>query len=707
MVNEAGAFRKNRQKPACAGKMEDEGRAFLHTWHMGKQGLIERGSKMIRKRKQFRTRLCGALAAGAAVCLSLFAGPAIRGYAADADKVYEVRVVATNDMHARAESSKSSYGFGRIKTIADEARDAADLALLLDAGDFYHGQAFATLTEGENIAKLAAAAGYDAVCVGNHDWSYGKERLRTLAELTAKENQSGGFALLGGNVKKSDGQPFFAQQYLVKEMPAEGETVKVGVFGVIDPQLYTKTTPSNVEGLVFEDMAGYVKQAVADLQAQGCGLIIGMAHCNAPAQLAQSMSGVDLWIAGHEHVSLEEQVADQAGKRVYVLEAGYYGAQVNVAQMRFTYEKGESGKYEVQGLTITPSARKEDRIAQTASDSAVDALYQSLADAQEGILSETVGQTPVKLEATWEAVRIGETTMGRLVTEAYLKESGADVALENAGGIRTGRDIEAGEVTKRDAVDTFPYGNYLVTKELTGAQLKELLEICIEIGKKNQAANAAGDYDGWPQESGSYLQVGGVQVSFDPDKDAGDRITRLEIGGQPVDGAKKYTVATNNYAAESGDYPMLAEAEEKNQYTACDEIFIRYLQQTEPEVLKKALQAARMVEQKAGGDTPVEPSAPKRTTLKKLTAKKNGFQAVWKKVSSATGYELQYATDKNFSKGSTKILRISKKTTVKKTVKGLKGNKKYYVRVRICQDVSGVHSHSKWSAAKTVKTLKG
>ena len=151
------------------------------------------------------------------ICAAIFFAAAVSSpgilYAAAGEdtKTYEIRIVSTNDMHARAASSESAYGFEKIKTIADEARASSDLAMLLDAGDFYHGQAFATLTKGENIAKLAAAVGYDAVCVGNHDWSYGKERLRALAELSAEDNVSGGFALLGGNVKDSGGNAFFDQ----------------------------------------------------------------------------------------------------------------------------------------------------------------------------------------------------------------------------------------------------------------------------------------------------------------------------------------------------------------------------------------------------------------------------------------------------------------------------------------------------------------
>lgn len=641
---------------------------------------------------------------GAAMFLAMVIVPAGISHAAEDAKTYEVRIVSTNDMHARAAASESTYGFEKVKTIADTARSSSDLALLLDAGDFYHGQAFATLTEGENIAKLAAATGYDAVCVGNHDWNYGKEQLHTLAKLSAENNVSDGFALLGGNVKDS-GNAFFEQEYFIKELQTgQGEPVKIGVIGMIDPELYTKTSPANVEGLVFEDMADYAMQTAASLRNQGCDLIVAMAHCNQPAELAESVSGVDLWIAGHEHTSLEEQVTDKAGEKVYVLEAGCYSSQVNVTRLNFNFEADSSGEYEVSGLTVTPEAYKEDKIEAVPSDEAVAALYQSLDEAQKDILQEKIGETPVKLEAGWEALRIGETTMGRLVTNAYLKESGADIAIENAGGIRTGEDIEAGILTKGDAINTFPYGNYIITKELTGAQLKEMLEISIEIGIQNQAANEAGEYDGWPKNSGSYLQTGGAQVLYDAGKPQGSRIWSLKIGGVPINDTKYYTVATNNYVATSEDYPMFAAAEVKNEYAACDEAFIQYLQQTEPEMLKTALETACMTEQEENGPQQDLTEKPKASKITKLTAKSKGFQVTWKKRPSVTGYQIQYSTNSKFSK-AVKTVNIKKSSSVKKTVKGLKAKKTYYVRVRTYQKQSGQTDHSAWSGTKKVTTL--
>ena len=94
------------------------------------------------------------------------------------------------------------------------------------------------------------------------------------------------------------------------------------------------------------------------------------------------------------------------------------------------------------------------------------------------------------------------------------KAEGKDVAFENAGGIRA--SISEGDVTYGDIISVSPYGNYIVTKQVTGKQLKEILETALDIQMQCIAADESGDYDAWPQSSVSYLQTGGMTVVYDP-----------------------------------------------------------------------------------------------------------------------------------------------------------------------------------------------
>jgi hypothetical protein len=94
-----------------------------------------------------------------------------------------------------------------------------------------------------------------------------------------------------------------------------------------------------------------------------------------------------------------------------------------------------------------------------------------------------------------------------------------------------------------------------------------------------------------------------------------------------------------------------------------------------------------------------------KTSISKLTATKKGFKITWKKNSKATGYQIQYSTDKNFKKNN-KTVTVSKNSTLSKTVSGLTANKKYYVRVRCYKTENGKKYYSSWTGSKTVTTKK-
>ena len=92
---------------------------------------------------------------------------------------FTIKIVHTNDIHARVIENADGkiIGMERLGGIIDENRKGADISLVADSGDMFHGQSIATLVQGESIARLMKECGYDAMTAGNHDWSYGKDRL--------------------------------------------------------------------------------------------------------------------------------------------------------------------------------------------------------------------------------------------------------------------------------------------------------------------------------------------------------------------------------------------------------------------------------------------------------------------------------------------------------------------------------------------------
>lgn len=98
------------------------------------------------------------------------------------------------------------------------------------------------------------------------------------------------------------------------------------------------------------------------------------------------------------------------------------------------------------------------------------------------------------------------------------------------------------------------------------------------------------------------------------------------------------------------------------------------------------------------------PTLPNGTSITKLTSAKKAFTAQWKQNKTVTGYQLEYSTSSKFK--NAKTVTFKKNKTLKTTVKKLKANKKYYVRIRTYKTISGVKYYSSWSKAKTVKAKK-
>ncbi|MEE0559876.1 MAG: hypothetical protein UC707_00245, partial [Ruminococcus sp.] len=95
---------------------------------------------------------------------------------------------------------------------------------------------------------------------------------------------------------------------------------------------------------------------------------------------------------------------------------------------------------------------------------------------------------------------------------------------------------------------------------------------------------------------------------------------------------------------------------------------------------------------------------PAKQEIQKLTAKGKAFFVDWAQKGSATGYEIQYATNLKFT--SAKKVTITNKKTDKTTISKLSGKKKYYVRVRSYTTVKGTKYYGAWSASKSVTTKK-
>jgi 5'-nucleotidase len=114
----------------------------------------------------------------------------------------------------------------------------------------------------------------------------------------------------------------------------------------------------------------------------------------------------------------------------------------------------------------------------------------------------------------------------------------ADVAVMNGGGIRGDRVVPPGALSRRDVVAMLPFANVVVSIDLTGQALRTALEQGLARRER---------------EGGGFLQISGATLTVDPSRPVGQRIVAVEVGGAPLDPARRYRVAVPDYVAHGGD----------------------------------------------------------------------------------------------------------------------------------------------------------
>lgn len=548
-----------------------------------------------------------------------------------------VTVMHTNDIHGsykysyNASKGTGTIGFDGLAVLYSAQSNAPDF--LLDAGDTFHGQSFATMSEGKSIAELMNtfyANGYDATTPGNHDWSYGADKLRTMAGNGATSTP---FAMLCANATSSNGVWSSSITKTLNRTWKDGEgsptfnyKIKVGVVGAMDESLGSSLRADLVAGTSFSGAADAINAEAKRLREdEGCNVIVCIAHTLNAKTFAAKLVGVDTLVAGHEHINLDENVTGADGKPVRVVEAG--SAFTEVGLLSIPYEYDTRGTETTNDDMVTVSAGDSDEKLYTAKD--VDDLLadpnnqnildevrnnkiKPLDDAFESESNKVLGTSSTNYfygeDAAgthgWEMVRTtdlrpskeGDTTkaqtIGHVICGSYLSLTdadpgltSADLAIENAGGIRGG--IAAGNVTAGDVIAISPYGNTLETWTMTGADFLAALEHSLEISDKcndsyelQQAYVAAGhteqeaqDMYKWPDDSGSVLSFDGINVTIDWTQSEGKRIVSATLtkDGSTLDPAKTYTVATNNYIiTNTTDFPTFANAKKLTEWGTCE-----------------------------------------------------------------------------------------------------------------------------------------
>ena len=504
---------------------------------------------------------CGAAALAAASGVApLGRGQVLAGESARADQVV---IYHTNDVHGHLQGDGSSaVGIDYVAALHASTPNS----LLVDAGDVTQGMPVVSLSKGASAIELMNAAGYDAMCLGNHEFDFGQEVLLTNAEAAE-------FPMLSANVVRKD-----SGDALLVGVGACGDGATavlecggrhIGVFGITTASTSHSTSPANVEGLQFEDEVETARCCIADLAAQGVDAIVALCHlgdgpvsCRAvdlaaelePEEAAKLCAIVD----GHSHTVENIEV-----NGVLVAQTGCNLANVGKLTLAFDADGSVSAIEEL----LDPET-----VAQ-ATDPApeVTEVLAEVSAEQDALMAQTLFDTPTTLWAGWLSesaisapTRAVETNLGDVVCDAFRAAAGAYlegeglesmpvVAVENGGGIREA--FARGMVSMGNLVATFPFSNTVVLKKVTPRVLHDLFE-----GSFSGMAGQDPQTGMLLQESGSggFLQMAGCDVVCDPNAEAGARVQAITLEGaaEPLDLADNETpllLVSNSYVMAGGD----------------------------------------------------------------------------------------------------------------------------------------------------------
>jgi 2',3'-cyclic-nucleotide 2'-phosphodiesterase/3'-nucleotidase len=432
-----------------------------------------------------------------------------------------VRVLETADFHgAMLPTDRDGRRSGGSAVLASTLRrlksENPEGTVLLDAGDCFQGTMISDLAFGRPVVEQMNALGYTSWAIGNHEFDWGLDTLeRRVGEMHC--------AALAANLRdRSSGRP---PPWVRADSLIRRRGVRIGVFGLCYPSTPTATRPERVARFSFDDDSAAAAGLVPRLR-RGADLVIGLGHIPGRAdstqrlsgdlaRLARGVPGVDLWLGGHSHARVADEIAG-----VPALIPGAHGEVVALCD-----------------LVVDPVGHRvietRFRLEPTGPDAVIPdssmlALVERWNRRVAPLAAEPVGRNAAPLRRD----RGGESPIGNLVADAIREAAGAELALQNVGGLRAG--LPEGVVTRGMIYEVVPFEDSIVTLELTGAEVRRALEE----GLRDDLVT----------------QVSGIRYTFDLGAPEFSRVVSITAAdGAPFDTTRQYRVACNDFMAGGGD----------------------------------------------------------------------------------------------------------------------------------------------------------
>jgi 2',3'-cyclic-nucleotide 2'-phosphodiesterase (5'-nucleotidase family) len=338
---------------------------------------------------------------------------------------------------------------------------------------------------------------------------------------------------LNDNILDESNQPL---PHIVPTLMREIAGIKVGFAGLLTPK--TKVLASGAKDLNFIPLAKAASAALAALKAQGAEVVVFVTHLSIAEdrELIRQVKGIDLILGGHDHKPITFYE-----KGVLIQKSGHDGQYLGIVNLDLIIENPTQGQ---RTIRIIPSWCMR-AIFEIEADPKIAKMVDYYSQTLSRELNVVVGTAQRELDGRQHVVRSQESTLGDLFADGLRACYHSDVAVINGGAIRSDLRVAAGSaITLKQLHQALPFDNVAVVVELSGKQLLEALEQ---------------GFSGLPAAEGSFPQVSGMRIVYDPKGPVGARVVSVKVGDAPLDLKRSYRLATSDFLLDGGDgYTVLA-----------------------------------------------------------------------------------------------------------------------------------------------------
>lgn len=438
-------------------------------------------------------------------------------------------ILFSNDTHGTFQPHKLQDG-GRVRLVGGmeaashhirRIREQEKNVLLADTGDIMTGTMAARIpyrgVAGGAMPEFLNLLGYDIRCHGNHAFDLGIENALANEGLTKTP------MVMANIVYEETGKLFARNAYRILR---KGR-LKIGVIAVMEEFFLQEVREDRIRGLDVRPIIPTLRRYVPEMERRS-DLVVVLLHSkfHVGRKIAVSVPGVDIILVASEDGRFEEMGG--------VLVKSTYGHQRTLGYLKLNVQGGRILDYREDLIWLWADADLEP-------DPAVSRLVLEVENSIEAEFARVIGNS----DFDYSCPDYGslENALGNWITDVMRWKTGARIALQNSGGIRA--DLYAGPITRRDIYHVSPFRNTLVTFQLSGSQLKRMLERDIERGRDR-------------------LQISGFSYLYHSReaRPFGRRVERILVGDDLVVDHGRLLLPELTFNAVSNDY-VVGQAEHK------------------------------------------------------------------------------------------------------------------------------------------------